>query len=353
MTSRRLPAQTRPGHPYAAEPPSAATMSTRLLHVVAPTERQDAIDAVLRPVAVERWNTPADEERGSTMAVLPGSAVDEALDLLKAALDTHPPYAVAVTAVEALLEERPPPGLPLLPPPTLIERFFSRNRLSTEELYDDILDGTQLTATFIAFVVTSAVIAALGMRSGQTAVVIGAMVIAPFLSPAMAMAMAATVGDAALGRQAILVTTVGAAVAFAATVALGAVIQVDPSVPELAARTVVSPADIGLALASGVAGVTAFCRGLSASLVGVMIAVALVPPLAAAGLLIGSGHPDFALAALLLFATNLVCINTAGILTFLIQGLPPSSWRMTGSLLALWGVLLAALSVLIASAPGL
>ena len=328
-------------------------MSTRILHIVAPSTRQDSVEAILHGVAVEHWSTPADADRVGTIAVLSGSDVDVTLDHLKTALDSHPPYAVAVSAVEALLEGQNLSATAPLPPPTRIERFFIRNRLSTEELYDDILDGTQLTATFIAFVVTSAVIAALGMRSGQTAVVIGAMVIAPFLSPAMAMAMAATVGDAALGRQAVLVTMVGTVVAFAATVGLGAIISVDPTVPELAARTVVSPADIGLALASGIAGVTAFCRGLSASLVGVMIAVALVPPLAAAGLLIGSGQPDLALSAVLLFATNLVCINVAGILTFLFQGLPPSSWRMTGSLLVLWAALLGALALLIVSGTGL
>lgn len=328
-------------------------MSTRILHIVAPASTQAAVNQILDQVAVDWWSTPADTDRLGTMAILPGSAVDRTLDDLKEVLETQLPYAVTVTVAEALVDAPRPSLSPLLPPPSRLERFFSRNRLSTEELYDDIRDGTQLTATFVAFVVTSAIIAALGMRGGQTAVVIGAMVIAPFLSPAMAMAMAATVGDAALAQRALVVTLVGTVVAFAATLALGVVISVDPTVPELAARTVVSSADIGLALASGVAGVTAFCRGLSASLVGVMIAVALVPPLAAAGLLIGSGEVDLALAALLLFATNLVCINVAGILTFLFQGLPPSSWRMTGSLLAIWAALLAVLTLLIVSGIGL
>jgi hypothetical protein len=49
----------------------------------------------------------------------------------------------------------------------------------------------------------------------------------------------------------------------------------------------------------------------------------------------------------LLFATNLVCINVAGIATFLLQGLPPREWRITGRVLALWIVLLAGLGLLI------
>ena len=94
------------------------------------------------------------------------------------------------------------------------------------------------------------------------------------------------------------------------------VLPLSGSETRVAARTAVSKADIGLALASGVAGVIALCRGLLASLVGVMIAVALVPPLAAAGLLVGSGETRLALGALLSFVTNFVCINVAGIATF-------------------------------------
>ncbi|MCA9535668.1 MAG: DUF389 domain-containing protein, partial [Myxococcales bacterium] len=91
----------------------------------------------------------------------------------------------------------------------------------------------------------------------------------------------------------------------------------------------------------------AFSQGASLSLVGVMIAVALVPPLAAAGLFVGNGELHLGGQALLLFATNLVCINAAGIVTFLLQGLPPRSWRMTGSVLAVWFFVLVLLAGLL------
>ena len=323
-------------------------MSTRLLHVIVPRARLGEAVALLNKGAQQQWHTPIDDDREHITAVLLGLDVDRVVNELERAFAAVPGFVAAVTPVEALLgagltPKAPPPKRP----PTWLEQFFSRNRLSTEELYDDIESGTRLTATFVVFVVTSALIAALGMRSGQTAVVIGAMVIAPFLSPAMAMAMAATVGDRTLGLRALAALLVGIGVAFGATTLLGLLLPVDPATPELAARTAVSMADIGLALASGVAGVIAFCSGLSASLVGVMIAVALVPPLAAAGLLVGAGEGQLALGALLLFATNLVCINVAGIATFLFQGLPPKDWRLTGGVLTIWVVLLGTLAVLI------
>ena len=64
-------------------------------------------------------------------------------------------------------------------PPTPIERFLSRDRRSTDEIYHDVVDSIALTPEYLITVIVSALIAALGMRSGQTAIVIGAMVIAP------------------------------------------------------------------------------------------------------------------------------------------------------------------------------
>lgn len=113
-------------------------------------------------------------------------------------------------------------------------------------------------------------------------------------------------------------------------------------------RTVVNPAAITLALASGAAGVLAFSRGTSLSLVGVMIAVALVPPLAATGIYAGAGFPAVSASALFLFSVNLVCIIVAGIVMFLLQGLQPRNWRLTGGILALWVFILALLASMMA-----
>jgi len=251
-------------------------------------------------------------------------------------------FSVLVMRVEAVLPELPElaeiacAGFDHEKPPSRLETFFTRDRISTNELYDDIEPSLELRPNYLLTVILSALIAALGMQSGQTAVVIGAMIIAPLLGPTMAMAMAATLGDKALGRKAINTLATGILVALICTYALGMFIEVNPLVPELRNRTIVHPADIALALACGAAGVLAFSRGASLSLVGVMIAVALVPPIAAAGLFFGSGEETLGLKALFLLATNLVCINVAGILTFLMQGLPPRNWRITSGIFLIW-----------------
>ena len=268
------------------------------------------------------------------------------LDELDKSFSHHPTFTAYVAQLEAIL---PPieetaatelPGTETLRPPTALERFFSRDRLSTDELYDDIEDNLHITPSYLLTVTLSAVIAGLGMRSGQTAVVIGAMIIAPLLGPTMGMALAATVGSAKLGRKAVTTLLVGSIFAVLSGICLGLTVTIDPLTPELRNRTIVQPADIALALACGAAGVLAFSRGSSLTLVGVMIAVALVPPLTASGIYFGAGHPGAGGNALYLFATNLICVNVAGIVMFLAQGLPPKNWRITGGVLLVWAAVM-------------
>jgi uncharacterized membrane protein len=107
-----------------------------------------------------------------------------------------------------------------------------------------------------------------------------------------------------------------------------------------------------VALAAGAAGVLAFTAGVSAGLVGVMVAVALMPPLVAGGLLAGAGHFSLSGRALLLLLMNVICINLSGVVTFRIQGVRPRLWlaaeharRASRRAVVLW---VAALALLIA-----
>ena len=98
----------------------------------------------------------------------------------------------------------------------------------------------------------------------------------------------------------------------------------------------------------------AFTTGVPTTLVGVMVAVALLPPLVTFGLLFGAGFWKDAWGALLLLLTNLVCINLAGVATFLVQGVRPLTWwetnkakKATALAITLWAILLTALVLLI------
>jgi len=200
------------------------------------------------------------------------------------------------------------------------------SRIDREELFQYAREAVGVTTAFLIMVLLSTVVAAGGMLRDSVAVVIGAMVIAPLIGPNIALSLGTTLGDTNLLRQAVLVNLAGVALALGMSVVLGAVVEIDPSISELAARTNVHMADVLLALAAGAAGAFAVTRGVPTALVGVMVAVALLPPLVAAGLFLGSGQYDLAGSAGLLTVTNVVCVNLAGVSTFLIQGVRPRHW---------------------------
>ncbi|MGB3472469.1 MAG: TIGR00341 family protein [Erythrobacter sp.] len=321
-------------------------MSARIVKIYLPEARIEELEGILRKHARRFWReaVPGGQEKYS--CIVQQRYTERLLNELSDVFAHEPHFTAYVEALEAVIpaiEATPDTELALdtdLPPPTPLERFFSRDRLSTDEIYDDIAESIHIRPSYLLTVTLSAVIAGLGMRSGQTAVVIGAMIIAPLLGPTMGLALAATVGDGKLGKQAAVTLAIGCLFAVFSGWILGLVVEIDPLTPELRNRTLVQPADVVLALACGAAGVLAFSRGASLALVGVMIAVALVPPLAAVGIYLGAGFPVASANAVFLFAVNLVCVNVAGIATFLFQGLPPKSWRFTGGILTVWSILL-------------
>ncbi|MGA8863522.1 MAG: TIGR00341 family protein [Gallionella sp.] len=128
----------------------------------------------------------------------------------------------------------------------------------------------------------------------------------------------------------------------------------DPTLSQLASRTQVGLSDVVLALAAGCAGALAFTTGVSAILVGVMVAVALLPPMVTFGLLLGGGQLTLAMGALSLLLANLICLNLAGVVTFMVQGIRPATWwekdrakKATRIAIALWATLLVLLVGLI------
>lgn len=202
-------------------------------------------------------------------------------------------------------------------------------RVSREELFSVITDGIHLNRIYIAMVVLSTIVAALGVIRDNTAVVIGAMVIAPLLAPNIGLALATTLGDLELGRRSLKTNVAGLLLALLISVALGFFVSVDAEVYQISSRTQVALSDIALALASGAAGVLAYTVGMSAAVIGVMVAVALLPPLVTAGLLLGDGQTELAFYAFLLLMTNVICVNLAAVGTFIFQGVRPRTWYET------------------------
>lgn len=185
---------------------------------------------------------------------------------------------------------------------------------------------------FGTLIVLSTTIAGLGLVANSSAVVIGAMLVAPLMTPILAVAAAAVHGQTRrLGvSTAVLVGGTLAAVATGWLVGAAApgTITVDELTSELLARTSPSLLDLGVAVAAGLAGgyVLTHPRAGS-SLPGVAIAVALVPPLATVGITLQIGAIDQTRGALLLYTTNLVAIILSAMVMMLLSGFVPADVR--------------------------
>lgn len=200
------------------------------------------------------------------------------------------------------------------------------DRMSREELYVTVGDAAYPTGSFLALVILSALVAAIGVLRDNMAIVIGAMVIAPLLGPSIALALGTVLGDSSLIRPALKTNALGIGLTYLVAVAIGMLLLALGISWPTSLRTTLTIGDVALALASGTAGVLGFTGRLSSALVGVMVAVALAPPLVTAGLLVGMGRFSAALPPFLLFLTNLICVNLAAVVTFIAQGIVPGHW---------------------------
>jgi uncharacterized hydrophobic protein (TIGR00341 family) len=276
------------------------------------------------------------------------------LDLVEKRFAGEDGTRVVILPVEATLPRAEPVPEPAATPEQPAPEEKSPERISREELYEDIKDASRSSRVYLAMVMLATVVAAIGLYYNSVAIIIGAMVIAPLLGPNVAMALGTTLGDLSLLRRALLTALAGIATAMVLSVIIGVLLHVNPESSEVASRNGVGVGDIVVALASGCAGALAFTTGVSATLIGVMVAVALLPPLVTFGLLLGSGHPTPAMGALSLFMMNLICVNLAGVMTFLVQGIRPATWwekdrasKATRIAIGLWVILLAGLGGMI------
>lgn len=165
------------------------------------------------------------------------------------------------------------------------------------------------------------IVASYGLLENSVAVIIGAMIIALLLGPITGAALALVDGDYSLLRRALLAEVSGAALVLALSFTIGK-IHADMSLgSEIVGRTSPSILDLIIALAGGAAGAYAtVIPRLSAGLVGVAIATALVPPLCSCGICLAHGLYREGGGAFLLFATNLVAIQSVTSLVFWLNG---------------------------------
>jgi uncharacterized hydrophobic protein (TIGR00341 family) len=335
-------------------------MAQRLMEIIVPARHGANVrDAVGEQTLLGVWH----DDKGETVmlqVLVPAEEVEPLMDRVEQRCAGTERFHVVLLPVDATLP-RPEPqeteAVSAATPDGTEQR--KRYRVSREELYAALADSTKTSPVFLGLTVLSAVVAAVGLLRDDLAVVIGAMVIAPLLGPNVALALATTLGDFDLARDALRANVFGVSLALVVSIAVGAVLHVDPSLPGLLSRTEVGLGDLVLALAAGAAGTLAFTSGLSGAIIGVMVAVALLPPLVTFGLLVGARHAEAASGALLLVVANFICVNLAGVSTFLLQGVRPRTWweaerarKASRAAMVLWVVLLLLLAATLLVARG-
>ncbi|KIH78164.1 TIGR00341 family protein [Geoalkalibacter ferrihydriticus] len=209
---------------------------------------------------------------------------------------------------------------------------------ATEEfrdLYEHLWANARTTPHYLTLTVLAALLATVGLFADSSPVIIGAMILAPTMGPIISLSMAVARQDAALLGSSLRTLGLGIALALGFSAVVGWLMPLRVVTPEIAARLSPTLLDLGVAVISGIAGAYAHAREeVVKSLAGVAIAVALVPPLAVAGIGIGWMNWEVLWGALLLFLTNLSGIVLMGTLTFLVLGFAPFHRAKRGLLLS-------------------
>jgi len=294
----------------------------KLIEIIADTGSADTVSAIGDKYHCRDFRLGAPDENGmqAMRLLVSDDRAQEVLDTLRHLITAQPYARIIMLPVEVSLPE----------PQKEQRGEEDAATVVREQLYSSIEKNARLDANFVILVVLSTVVAAIGLVENSVAVVIGAMVLAPLLGPNLALGLGTVLGDLPLIRKSLATTVAGIGIAVLLSALLAWVWPFEDTSPELLARSEVGIASVVLALASGAAAALSVTTGLPSVLVGVMVAVALLPPAATLGIMLGHGHPDLATGAGLLLAVNIVCVNLACKVVFLAKGIGPLSWSDKG-----------------------
>ncbi|MBE0695804.1 MAG: DUF389 domain-containing protein, partial [Anaerolineaceae bacterium] len=198
---------------------------------------------------------------------------------------------------------------------------------SRKAVIDEVTPSASPGFDFFLLVVLSCSIATLGLITDSPAVIIGAMLVAPLMSPIIGIGLASITGNPILLRNSLSALLRGAILAVALATIMTLInnqlpfFSIQELPKEVLARTRPTPIDMVIALAGGVAAAYAMTQpNISAALPGVAIATALMPPLCTVGIGVALNRWDVAGGATLLFITNTVTIAFAAVLVFFLRG---------------------------------
>ena len=226
----------------------------------------------------------------------------------------RPPHTASDTTIKEMVAAVELPdanGAEKVPIWRVLRRFWGiyvTSDVDQAEVIEDISEDSYISGHYILMTMMSAGIAILGMLLSSPAVVIGAMLLSPLMGPIMGLGLSLAIGDFQWMRKSARALALGTVFAILFTALLVLLSPLQTVTQEIASRTRPNLFDLAVALFSAIAGAYAMIRGRGGSIVGVAIATALMPPLAAVGFGLATLSWSVFGGALLLFVTNLMTI---------------------------------------------
>ncbi|MBE9221524.1 TIGR00341 family protein [Cyanobacterium stanieri LEGE 03274] len=189
------------------------------------------------------------------------------------------------------------------------------------KLHQELTSDSRWGVDYILCTIASCLIASFGLLSNSAAVIIGAMIVAPLMLPLRGLAFSACEGDYRLFEKSILSLVGATFLALLLSWFIAVVVALPDVGSEIVARTEPTLIDLGIAISAGlISGFGKVRSGISDTLAGTAIAVALMPPLCVVGISLASGLYGYATGAFLLYITNLLGITLACMVAFILSG---------------------------------
>ena len=287
----------------------------RQLQVTVPREFDEEVDEVLDKYTSDITSNEAERQGDEVLeftATVEADEIDDLTEELKSTDIESGDLSIRVLEQESLIEKGQ-------------KTRGSSSLLSQEEIYSKAQEFSGFSNAQWALVALSSAIAAYGLILDNLIVVIGAMMLAPLLSPFISGAISLSVGDSRLMRQSLV--SGGMSFLMAIAVSYIAVLPFQVTMNS-ALRTIVSfgvPVVL-LSFLVGAAAAFTFATGFRDQIAGVAVAIALVPPLAGAGIGLKIGNLTFALHAASIAVINILAVLLSGYVSFKIMGLSPTSY---------------------------
>lgn len=195
--------------------------------------------------------------------------------------------------------------------------------ISREEMVEKVKAHARMNGSYLSLVAISAVVATIALVEGNLAILIGAMVITPLIGPNLSLALGTAISDWKLIRSSLITGIAGAALSFFMALITGLIMSAKADKNLAASLVDYGFESLPVAACAGIAAAILLLQGTISTLIGVMVAVAFLPPIAMTGLSLASGFYLQSLDAAMLFAINLVAFNLAAKSVLFLAGIRP------------------------------